>query len=114
MDNIQSQFLLTSYRGPKRRNNKHLTLVKDSDISGIVSNMISFFDFICSYSHLTQCLERIQGHLIQFSELEATNIPKENVNKEKITNLYEKIITKKMIGLDMKLMIALNSSGKLI
>jgi len=114
MHNIQSQFLLTSYRGPKRRNNKHLTLVKESDISGISSNMISFFDFICSFSHLAQCLDRIHRHLILFPGIEATNIPKENVNKEKITNSYEKIMTKKMIGLDMKLIIALNSSGKLI
>ena len=114
MHNILSQFLLTSYRGPNRRLNKHLTLVKESDISGISSNMISFFDFICSFSHLAQCLERIHGHLILFPDLEATNIPKDNVNKEKITNSYEKIMTKKMIGLDMKLIIALNSSGKLI
>ena len=117
MDNIQSQFLLTSYRGPKRKKNEHLRLVKESDISGISSNMISFFDFICYFSHLTQCLERIQGHLIHFSEFtrKATKkIPKKNVNKKKIMNAYENIITEKMIGLDMKLIISLNSSGKLI
>lgn len=113
MRNLQSQFIFTSFRGPKVRKNRHRKLVTEFDIGDISRKMVSFFDFICQYENLVYCTERIQKHFSGRSIFHHRKLESLNVNSGRKQS-YSFSLTKYMTYLDVKLMSTLNESGILI
>ena len=113
MRNLQSQFIFTSFRGPKVRRNRQLKLVTEFDIGDISRKMVSFFEFICKYENLVYCAERIRKHFSGMSMFQHRKLESLNVNSGRKQS-YSFSLTKYMTILDGKLMSILNESGILI
>lgn len=113
MPNLQSQFIFTSFRGPKISRNRQRKIVKDVDIEDMTLKMTSFFDFICRFENLNYCIERIGKNFSSLSTFEEKQIQKLNANHGKKQSYGWSSISD-MTVLDVKLLRSLNESGALI